>query len=190
MSRIIEIPGGAATIRSPEDVKQRARHALEVAAIMAQPAYEKINGQRAAIARERGVEPADVNPEDVRLIDARLDRADYDAMYEVQTATIMAYLASWTLDRPLPKRAEDLDELPAGLFDALREGTAEAGADAVAPVDFSPNPDPESPTVGDSASSRSLSGELEQGSPLTPRSESSGEKPHIAASTVAATATT
>lgn len=185
MSRIIEIPGGSATIRSPEDVKQRARRRLEMASIVASPVYKRINDARKKLEQEQGhkVEPGDVN-----LMDLGLTREDFDAMYEVQTATVLAYLESWTIERELPKTAEELDELPAGLYDALREGTATDGADAVAPVDFSPDPHPESPTDGDSASSRSS--REDSGSPLIQRLQSSGEKPHIAASTAAATRTT
>lgn len=185
MSRSIEIPGGHATIRSPEDVKQKARRRLEMASILASPVYKQINDARKKIEQEKGekVEPGDVN-----LIDLGLTREDFDAMYEVQTATVLAYLESWTLERDLPKTADELDELPAGLYDALREGTTVDGADAVAPVDFSPDPREGTPTVGDSVSSKPL--KEESGSPLTQRSENGGEKPHIAASTVAGMTTT
>jgi hypothetical protein len=185
MSRIIEIPGGSATIRSPEDVKQKARRRLEMASILASPVYKQINDARKKLEREKG---GKVDPGDVNLMELGLTREDFDAMYEVQTATVLAYLESWTLERDLPKTAEELDELPAGLYDALREGTTVDGANAVAPVDFSPDPAPESPTVGDSASSKSL--REEQGSPLTQRSSSSGERPLTAVSTGAATTTT
>lgn len=184
MSRIIEIPGGSATIREPKDVKQRARRRLELASILASPIFTRINEARKDRERELGHE---VKPEDVSLIELGLSRDDFDAMYEVQTATILAYLESWTLDRELPRSAEDLDDLPSELYDALRTGTARDGADAVAPVDFSPNPDPTLPTGDPSGSDKPLRASAESVS--TTRSESTGGSSAIESSSEALTTT-
>lgn len=185
MSRIVEIPGGSATIRAPEDVKQRARRQLETAAVLAAPIYQRINAKRKELERERG---GPVKPEDLNLTEVELSREDFDLMYEVQTATILAYLESWTLERDLPRTAEELDDLPASLYDALKLATSQDGADAIAPVDFSVSPDPESPTEGDSASSKSSREDGE--SPSITRFESSGERPPTAGSTAALMPTT
>lgn len=170
MSRIIEIPGGSATLRAPEDVKQKARRRLEMASVKASPIFRKINETRERLEQESGKK---VDPATITIAELDLSEAEYDALYEVQTATILAYLESWTLERLLPKDADDLGELPSGLFDALRTATAGDGADAVAPVDFSPNPDPESPTVDGSVSGRPL--RAETGSSSTTSFESTGE---------------
>ena len=59
MSRSIEIPGGHATIRSPEDVKQKARRRLEMASILASPTYKIINDARKALERAGWLEVAE-----------------------------------------------------------------------------------------------------------------------------------
>lgn len=170
MSRKIEIPGGFASLRAPQDVKQKARRRLEMASIKASPIFGKINEARRVASEKRG---RDVDPSEISLIDLGLSPEEFDALYEVQTATILAYLESWTLERDLPASADDLDDLPSGLYDALRAATASDGADAVAPVDFSPDPDGESPTVDGTASGSPLRDS--EASPSITRSGSAGE---------------
>ena len=170
MSRVVEIPGGSATIRGKDEVQQRARRRLEAALIDVGPAFKKINDKRREMAREKGMEVA---PEEVNLSDAGLTREDFDAMYEMQTATILAYLQSWSLEREMPKTQEELDDLPVGLYDALRAATVPEGADAVVErVDFEPHPDADRPTEGGTGSgSRSRAG---RASSSTQRSGNSG----------------
>lgn len=170
MSRIVSIPGGSASIRDAKDVKQRARRRLELAAIAAGPLFDRVNARRRQMSREQGRE---VLPSEVSMMELGLAREDMDLLYEIQTATILAYLESWTLDQDLPRTQEDLDELPAELYDALQRAVAQDGADAVAPVSFDPDPAPDSPTGDGSGSVRPSLGELE--SPSIPRSPVSGE---------------
>lgn len=164
MSRTIDIPGGQAVLRGKDEIKQRARRRLELASVLASSVYRKF--------------PKDTDPREVNLAELGLSAEEFDAMYAVQDQTILAYLQSWTLvqedgaPRPIPETVDDLGDLPVELYDALREATAPDGADTVAPVDFSPNPDPESPTVDGSASAGPSKDETE--SPSTPSSPTSG----------------
>lgn len=175
MSKTIEIPGGFAVLRDPKDVRQRARRRLELASLRAQPAFNAINKARAAATRAAGKE---VGLDDLALLQIGLTPEDFEAMYEVQTATILAYLADWSLENvPLPTSVEELDDLPAELYDALRNGTAQVGADAIAPVSFEPDPDGESPTDGGTGSAKSSKEQPE--SPSTPRLQISGESSAI-----------
>lgn len=49
------------------------------------------------------------------------DDADLQASWEFNDALLLAYLASWTIDRPLPKTGEDLEALPATLYGELNQ---------------------------------------------------------------------
>jgi hypothetical protein len=79
----------------------------------------------------------------------------------MQDQTILSFLEGWTLDQPLPATAEDLNDLDAELYDALREVTKSDGAEAIAPVDFSESPDRERPTGDGSDSAGPSKGEPE-----------------------------
>ena len=143
MSRQVDIPGGKATLREKGEVRQRDRRRLESASVMAGPAMERIR----KATEENGGDPRDLN-----LFEVGLTREEFDGLYELQDATILAYLSDWTLGTRLPQTADDLGELPADLYDALRTATASDGADTLAPVDFSPSPEPEVPTPDSTAS--------------------------------------
>lgn len=82
--------------------------------------------------------------------------AEPRALMRVQDATIVALLASWTLDRPLPA-LDTLDDMPSDVYDALQEACAARGrevAEAVDGPDFGPTPDQSSPTSPSGASAR------------------------------------
>lgn len=168
MSSTVDIPGGKATLRENREVKQRDRRRLEAAAVLASPAIAKIQAVRGD----------DEDPRTLDMAQVGLTRDEFDALYELQDATILAYLKDWTLSQPLPKNADDLGDLEGELYDALREVTKQGGADTLAPVDFSPNPDPESPIVD--------SGALETPSMAAPESVSTEMPPSGGESSVTA----
>lgn len=174
MSRQVDIPGGKATLRERGEVRQRDRRRLESASVMASPAMARIQ------AATKGGDPRDLN-----LSEVGLSREEFDSLYELQDATILAYLADWTLGRALPQNANDLGDLDADLYDALRTATASDGADTLAPVDFNPSPEPDRPTlaVTDSAGPSKENPAPQPASTVT--SPSAGESTPIAASSPA-----
>lgn len=133
MSHVVDIPGGQATLRDAKEVKQRDRRRLEAAAVAAAPALAKF--------------PKDRDPRNLNITDLGLTPDEFGALYDLQDATILAYLKDWTLPLPLPQDADALGDLESDVYDALRSATAPAGAEAVV-TDFSPSPDPTAPTVG------------------------------------------
>lgn len=174
MSRQVDIPGGKATLRGRGEVRQRDRRRLESASVMASPAMARI--QKAS----QGGDPRDLN-----LSEVGLSREEFDSLYELQDATILAYLSDWTLGVALPQNEDDLGELPADLYDALRTATASDGADTLAPVDFSETPDQSRPT-GSSTDSGGLSKDVPVALPESiPTPPSAGESTPIAVSSPA-----
>lgn len=132
----ITIPGGEATVREPTDLTPRQKRRLSDAARAAAPALAKL----------MGTDPTQPDPASVQSAfeESSLSRADWERVRELQEATVCALLESWTLEQPLPTLATigDLDtDLYTGLIEAIGGQPVED-----ATTDFSPSPDPGSPT--------------------------------------------
>ncbi len=153
MSRIVEIPGGTAVLRDPDDLKIRHRRLVESAAVAA-------SGVLARIPQDALGDGSD--PEAVAEAAAALSmtRAEADAMYELQDATIVALLERWTLPDDLPTM-ETVGDMDPKVYDALAEATKAAGAKVAAATDFGPDPEDGSPTVGSEPSNGPLTPALE-----------------------------
>lgn len=88
-----------------------------------------------------------------------LNETETDAVMRLQEATVVAFVAAWSLPEPIPTLVT-VGDLPASLFDALSLVTAKEGAD-VAALSLNTSagngePDPKEPS-GDSVSSDGLS---------------------------------
>ena len=154
MSKLITIPGGMARIREPQELKLRQRRMVEHAAIAAAHVIGKL---------------PDGADETTKISDIpALSLADAEAITNLQDATIIAVLESWTLPEPLPTM-ETLGDLDVATYDALAAAAKDLNG---ARVDFAPSPDPASPT---SPSSSSAGGLRDETSTLTPNSPSVGE---------------
>jgi hypothetical protein len=163
--RTVQIPGGTALVRDPEDIRGRDRLLVKAAAMAASSALAKLPPEL--------VDP-ELSPEQVaqRSQEAfeqiTLSWQESLAMLELRQATVVACLASWDLDLPLPTM-ETIGDLPGDLYDALE---AAVGPVPDLQVDTSPSRDPQSPTSA-SESSNGLS-EAAPASPPTPTSSSAG----------------
>lgn len=154
--RTIEIPGGIARIKDGEDLRGRDTKLIKAAAIAAQNVLLKIPEEARPKPGESREEAANrmqkyllENPMDLTAAEAML-------MLNMKEAVMVAYLASWSLELPLPT-LETIGDLPAPIYQALDDAT---GGDvvnaAVSNVNFDVNPDKNSPT-GPSGSSDSTS---------------------------------
>lgn len=172
MSQSIPIPGGYAVFR--ENLKVRQRRLIETAGIQAVRALGKLPNE---------VTKGEIDPTTVALDALDLSDSEADSIFFIQDAAILAYLESWTLDRPLPTK-ETIGDLEVELYDALVEGARKVQEKAPPVVNFATT----SPKDTDSPfSSSELSNGHSQGvreSLLTTKSETSGESIDIVSFTV------
>lgn len=154
MSTTVEIPGGYAVFREPKEMKQRQRRMIETAAMTAAHVIAKL--------------PDSVDPASTRIADIpALTRDDAEALADLQDATIIALLESWTLPVPLPT-LDTLGDLDVATYDALAAASANAGAVGNTRVDFQPSPDQSSPTLPSSGSDGRLRDEQSTSTPTWP----------------------
>ena len=155
MSKLITIPGGTARLREPHELRQRHRRMVELAAMAAAHVIAKLP------------EGAD---ETTKLSDIpALSIADAEAITNLQDVTILAVLESWSRPDPLPT-LETLGDLDVDTYDAL----AAAAKDLKdVRVDFSPSPEPDSPTQGSNDSNGRSADEMSMSTLTSPDSTES-----------------
>lgn len=154
--RTIEIPGGTARIKEQKDLRGRDTKLIKAASLAASNVLSKI--------------PDDIRPkpdEDKQVAGERMQNylkehplevnaAEAMKVLDLRESVMVAYLASWTLELPLPTM-ETVGDLPDDIYQALDDAV---GGDALnaasSSVNFDVNPDQKSPT-GPSRSSDSTS---------------------------------
>jgi hypothetical protein len=154
--RTIEIPGGIAKIKDQKDLRGRDTKLIKAYALAAQSVLMKIPDEAQP---QTGESKEDAGKRlEVYLKEHPLQMTGQEGMLmlDMKEATMVAYLASWTLDIPLPTM-DTIGDLPDEVYQALDDAV---GGDAIkvaaASVDFDVNPDKSSPT-GPSKSSDSTS---------------------------------
>jgi hypothetical protein len=132
--RTVDLPDGTTvTLRERADIRARDRMLIESAAIAAAPAIGKL--------------PADMldgtmSEDEVAQVDiaqSGLTRTEAASLLDMQSATIVGMLADWSRDEPLPT-IDNVDELPADLYNALADVTKKDGAAIASRTDFDPHP--------------------------------------------------
>lgn len=163
--KTIPIPGGAATFRESEELRGRDRKIIKAAAHAAVFTAAKLPPSVIA-ARDDG-EPVEELEQRVRADAASvsMNMADMLTFEDVREVAVIATLASWTLDRPLPT-LETIGDLPGDLYEALLDAAAPLPASAD-DTDFSPTRDKESPTSPSGSSNGDSEGEVMSESPTT-----------------------
>lgn len=175
----VEIPGGTAEIRDRADIKERQRRLVQSAAMAASSVMAKLPDDLASLDTEDAEAVQTVSQ---AMSGVSLSAADANLLQELQDATIVALLASWTLAEPLPTLETVLD-LDTDLYDALAQATKDQGVALAQATDFTPDADKASPTTPSSGSDGPLRADTEQ--PLTPESSGAGESTATASSTPA-----
>ena len=110
-----------------------------------------------------------------------VSRKEADSLFELQDATIIAVLASWSLEDPLPDM-DTVGDIDVDVYDALKQATAELGAEITAET-FDP-PDPRSDGFTDSPTTPSA--DSSNGSEGAGTSPSIDESPSFGTSTSSA----
>jgi len=128
--RTVTIEGGTADVREGPDITVRQKRIVESAAVGASHALSKLPSDQKAL-------------ENLSIQDLNLTKDEADTVYALQDATIVASLASWTLDKPLPT-LDTIGDMSQGLYDELARATSGMGASIVNGVDFDP-PNPSDP---------------------------------------------
>ena len=144
MSTVVEIPGGQATIRDVSEMSVKQRRMVQKAMMMVTHIYARVPIEVLEEAAKEG-EEGEVGRRKVALLMATLpiEEQEADALLGQQDASIVAFLDSWTIDRPLPTK-ETVADLPADLYDALQNAVAAPAARlALGTVNFDPTPNAE-----------------------------------------------
>lgn len=128
--KTVNIPGGTAALREKADIKVRHRQLVEAAYIPASTAMMKLPGDL------KELENFDLSASDIT-------RTEAQALFDLQSATIVAALESWTLPGPIPTM-DTVGDLDQDVYDALSEATASLATEVVLPDSFDPT-DPSKP---------------------------------------------
>lgn len=145
--RQVEIPGGTATLRDEDDLTPRHKRALRDAAFAAAPAVARVGVIPSGDDQEP--DPLVVHSAQDAVEQSSMSKKDWRRLRELRETAVVVQLASWSLERPLPTE-ETIGDLETDLYDAL---IAAVGGEPVSEAtDFSPSPEPASPTNGSSDS--------------------------------------
>jgi hypothetical protein len=131
--RTVDIPGGTATLREKDDIKVRQRQLVESRIVAAASALEKLPNEIDELAA-------------FDITKSNLTAAEADSIFDLQNATIVAALASWSLSDPIPTM-DTVGDLDQNLYDALSTATAGVASEVTQPESFEPS-DPRAPGFG------------------------------------------
>jgi hypothetical protein len=123
MTTTVEIPGGTATLRAPEDLT--ARHTRPLKSVMLALGPERF-AEAASSDAVKAAQAAGNNPAAGMALIAELDLTEDEAslLEKVNDAIVWKWLANWTIPRPLPTSIDEILDWPDTLRDALVEATA------------------------------------------------------------------
>ncbi len=128
--KTVTIPGGTASLREMHEIKVRHRRIIETAAIAAVPALAKLPSSLEELAT-------------AKLSELNLSKEEATSLFELQDATIVASLDSWTRPEPIPT-LDTIGDLDEDVYEALSLASRDLGAAVASGVDFDPS-DPRAP---------------------------------------------
>ncbi len=124
--KTVDVPGGQVTLREKQDITVRHRRMIEAATVAATSALAQLPASQKEL-------------EELNISDLKLTAADTTVLFELQDATIVASLESWTFPEPLPTLAT-IGDLHQDRYDALAQATRSLGSEiATGAVDFEPS---------------------------------------------------
>jgi hypothetical protein len=129
--KTVDIPDGTACLREKSDIKNKHQRLVQAAAVAAAPLIAKL--PQDVVAR------GSMTEREVMSLGA--SRHEVESLFELQDATIIAVLDSWTLPQELPTM-DTLGDLDPDLYQALSNVCAPLGSEITTET-FSP-PDPRS----------------------------------------------
>lgn len=154
MPRTVDIPGGHATLRTLDEITERNRRPITATSFAASDVLQRVppDLQKSLQAATTPEQMAEIAREH-KLPSFSAD--DFMLVQAMQDASILAFLRSWTLPRPIPASLSEVQDLPPDVYDALSLAT-QNDATALAQQNFGVNPDQSSPTSPSSDSNGSL----------------------------------
>jgi hypothetical protein len=142
MATKIDLPdAGWAEIKDPTELTNRDRKLLRRYTFAARDAMAPKMQQ---LGIKPGTKASEMTDEQNEKLDALITVDDMERVSEAQSAFIVAYTASWSLDRPLPTM-DTVDDLPGPVFDRLAAATVDLG-DGELDTSVDGAVDPASPT--------------------------------------------
>ena len=165
MTTTIDIPDGWAILRDPKDITERGRRLIITALAPLQGlvtrTFDTVPEDLRKAAQGKGPDAEAAQARIDRLANSSTStRQEAAASLEVRDAAIIALLAEWSLDRPLPT-IDNLLDLPGDLFRALEEAASPFVKDVLAAAmgtSFEPNPGRDTPFGKSSTSSTGSKG--------------------------------
>jgi len=131
MPTTIDLPGGQkATLRDVDELTVKQRRMVQACGLLAMRQATRVPTDVLERMRDRAIlgDAADaVAAKDRLAVMLATLPSNKDEAMEVLSASddaIVAFLEGWTLDRPLPKSTEELEDLPGPVFTALEQAIA------------------------------------------------------------------
>jgi hypothetical protein len=185
MSTTVQIPGGEATIREVSEMTVRQRRTVQASFMTTTHIYARLPEELLAQTSQANEEGLDARQKVSRMLAALpLTQEEAEALLGMQDATIVAFLASWTLPDALPTVAT-VQDLPPAVYDALAEATKEQGSALVlGTVNAEPTPEGIDSPFDESATSSADSSSQTETTPLTGEPLSDGESSATESSSV------
>ena len=139
MTTEISLPGGTAVLKEKSELTNKEMKRLNKAQLAA--AAGALHAQELGFKRE---------DKDTWALVARLTPEEMDVVDLFQREAVVARLVSWTLERPLPTTADEVDNLPLSIYTPLTIAAADI---KIGDDEFEVSPDPKVPTGNSSDSS-------------------------------------
>lgn len=173
--RTINIPGGTAKIKDRKDLRGRDSKLIKASALAAQNVLAKIPEEARPKPKEDEKVAAERMNKYLTEHPIQMTPAEGMQLLDLKEAVMVAYLAEWSLDLPLPT-LETIGDLPDDIYQALDDATGgEVINAAVASANFDVNPDTNSPTGPSSSSDSTLRAEPSQAPESTQLSQNGGD---------------
>lgn len=128
--KTVIIPGGTVHLREQADLSVRHRRLIEAAAVGAAPALIKLPDDPEIL-------------ESTPITELGLSRSEAEALFELQDATIIATIDSWSRAEPIPTM-DTIGDLDTDTYEELAKATRGLGDIITNEVSFEPG-DPKAP---------------------------------------------
>lgn len=179
--RTVDIPGwGTARLREASELRAKDSDEIEIAISVAAGALAKFPSEALEPRRENETAEEALARQARASASVQLGRDEMQQLIHLRRATIVAVVADWTLDLPLPASVDEVGELPRDVVRALE---AEVLALDVSPPDFSPTADKDSPTSGSGSSDGFSEARTDPGSKRTRKPSAAGRSTSTGKST-------
>lgn len=130
-----DIPGGTVTFRDKDELNVSHSRAITLASRhLSKKTFAKIDATTSDLPDDASEEEITASlTEKAKIDDGKdllgfpidLEDSEIEASWAYNDTLVIAYLADWTLDRPLPRSRDELAELPMPVYKGLNEAIAQ-----------------------------------------------------------------